>query len=163
YCKWTPKTDLFCTVYQHKKSYCTPNVYDGDSPRLFHNEGRGRFKDVSQQAGFVYPPAKTWGFAVLDYDDDGWPDVAGASDLEPNCLFHNERNGTFKEVGMITGVALGENGAPKAGMGIDAADVDNSGRESILISNFSGEGLSFFYNADGTLFQESGGKTGLAE
>src|SRR5262249_40143985 len=99
---------------------------------------------------------------ILDYDNDGWEDVAVANDLEPNCLFHNEKNGTFKEVAMTVGIALGENGAAKAGMGIDAADIDNSGRESLLISNFSGEGLSLFYNADGKLFYDKSGQTNMS-
>src|SRR5262249_1186294 len=142
YCKWTPKTDVFCTVFHGKKSYCTPNVYDGESVRLYHNEGGGKFKDVSAQAGLVNKPGKTWGIAILDYDDEGWPDIALANDMEPNCLFHNEKNGTFKEVGLMAGIALGENGNAKAGMGIDAADIDHTGLPSILVSNFSGEGLS---------------------
>ncbi len=155
YCKWTPQTDVRCSVYQGKKSYCTPNVYDGESVRLYHNEGQGRFKDVSEKAGLVYKPGKTWGVTVLDYDDDGWPDIALSNDLEPNCLFHNERNGTFKEVGLVAGIALGENGAAKAGMGIDAGDIDNSGRPSLLISNFTGEGVSLFQNMGGGQFAES--------
>ncbi len=163
YCKWTPKTDMFCSVYKGKKSYCTPNVYDGVSLRLYHNDGGGKFNDVSTQAGFVNLPGKTWGFAILDYDNDGWEDVAVSNDMEPNLLFHNKKNGTFQEVGMGVGIGLGENGAPKAGMGIDAADIDNSGRESILISNFSGEGLSFFYNGDGKLFYERSGQTEMAK
>jgi hypothetical protein len=163
YCKWTPETDVFCTVYRGKKSYCTPNVYDGDSLRLYHNEGNGKFKDVSQQAGVTYAPGKTWGIAILDFDNDGWMDIAVANDMEPNCLFHNQRDGTFKEVAMTVGIALSESGNAKAGMGIDAADIDNSGRESILISNFSGEGVSLFHNADGQLFYERSGKAGMAE
>jgi len=155
YCKWTPKTDVFCSVYKGKKSYCTPNVYDGDSVRLYHNEGDGRFRDVSAQAGVINRAGKTWGIAILDFDDDGWPDIALANDMEPNCLFHNQKNGTFKEIGMMAGIALGENGNAKAGMGIDAADIDHSGRPSILISNFTGEGLSLFLNEGDGQFVES--------
>jgi hypothetical protein len=131
--------------------------------RLYRNEGGGKFKDVSEKSGFVYPPGKTWGFAVLDFDGDGWVDVLAANDMEPNCLFLNQKDGTFKEVGIMVGVALSETASPKAGMGIDAADIDNSGRESVLVSNFSGEGLSFFHNPDGKLFYEKGGKTGMDE
>jgi enediyne biosynthesis protein E4 len=163
YCKWTPETDVRCEVQKGRKSYCTPNVYDGDSLRLYHNEGNGRFKEVSERAGMVNRAGKTWGVAVLDFDDDGWPDVALANDLEPNCLFHNQRDGTFKEVGIVAGIALGENGAAKAGMGIDAADVDGSGRPSILVSNFTGEGLSFFQNQGGGQFQEQSHVWDLAD
>ncbi len=155
YCVWTPKTDVFCTVYKGKKSYCTPNVYNGTSVRLYHNLGNGHFADASKASGLVNGPGKTWGIAVLDYDGDGWPDIALSNDLEPNCLFHNERNGTFTEVGLLTGIALGENGAAKAGMGIDAADIDNSGRPSLLVSNFIGEGLSLFHNQGDSRFIEA--------
>ena len=154
YCQWTPKTDVFCTVYLGKKSYCTPNVYDGTSVRLYHNLGGGRFEDVSKKSGLRNTPGKTWGVAILDYDGDGWPDIALANDIEPNCLYHNEKNGTFKEVGLVTGIALGENGNAKAGMGIDAADIDDSGRPSIIVSNFIGEGLSLFRNQGGARFNE---------
>jgi hypothetical protein len=161
YCRWTPKTDIFCTVYRGKKSYCTPNVYEGESLRLFHNDGGGRFTDVTDKSGFKYLPGKTWGFAVLDFDDDGWPDVAVANDMEPNCLFHNQKDGTFKEIGLMAGIALAESGNAKAGMGIDAADIDNSGRESILISNFSGEGVSLFRNTDGRQFMDISRAAGM--
>ncbi len=155
YCKWTPKTDIFCTVFKGKKSYCTPNVYDGESLRLYHQERDGRFRDVTAQAGLTYTPGKSWGIVALDFDDDGWPDIAVANDMEPNCLFHNQKNGTFKEIGVESGIALGENGNAKAGMGIDCADIDNSGRPSLLISNFSGEGLSLFRNLGAGQFNES--------
>src|SRR5205809_540387 len=149
YCKWTPKTDVRCSAHGGKKTYCTPNVYDGESCRLYHNEGNGVFKDVSKDSGIVYPPGKTWGAALLDFNNDGRLDLALSNDMEPTALFRNDGSGKFTEVALETGVALGENGMAKAGMGIDAADLDNSGRESILISNFSGEGLSFFTNPDG--------------
>lgn len=155
YCIWTPKTDKRCSVYAGKKSYCTPAVYDGEPLRLYHNEGHGAFKDVTKKAGIANLPGKTWGISILDYDDDGWPDIAVANDLEPNLLFHNQKNGTFKEIGLIAGVALAENGAAKAGMGIDAADIDNSGRPSLMVSNFSGEGLSLFQNMGKGQFIES--------
>ncbi len=163
YCQWTPKTDVFCSAHGGKKTYCTPNVYDGESCRLYHNNGDGTFTDVSQKSGLVYPPGKTWGAALLDFNSDGHLDICLANDMEPTALFKNNGNGTFTDVALETGVALGENGMAKAGMGIDAADIDNSGRESILISNFSGEGLSFFHNPDGALFHEQSVKTGMAD
>jgi hypothetical protein len=155
YCRWTPETDRRCSVYAGEKSYCTPQIYEGQSVRLYHNEGPRGFRDVSSQAGLIYPPGKTWGVTILDYDDDGWPDIALSNDLEPNCLFHNEHNGTFREVGMVAGIALPYTGSPRAGMGIDAADIDNSGRPSLLISNFAGEGISLFHNEGGGQFRDA--------
>jgi enediyne biosynthesis protein E4 len=155
YCKWSPQTDVRCSVYGGLKSYCTPNVYDGESVRLYHNEGAGRFAEVTDRAGLVYRPGKTWGVVILDYDDDGWMDIALANDMEPNCLYHNEKDGTFREVALEAGVALGANGVAKAGMGVDAGDIDNSGRPSLIVSNFTGEGLSLFQNQGGGQFAES--------
>jgi hypothetical protein len=161
YCRWTPATDVVCRDKDGHKTYCTPTVYQGESCRLYHNEGHGRFRDVTERAGLTNPPGKTLGVAILDYDDDGWPDIVFANDTEPNCLFHNERNGTFKEVGLAAGVALPDSGVPRAGMGIDAGDIDNSGRPSLLISNFSGEGFSLFQNQGGGLFRDAGADWGV--
>ena len=163
YCKWTPETDVRCTVYKGEKSYCTPHTYTGDSIRLYHNEGNGKFKDVTQKAGMVWAQGKTWGLAVLDFDGDGWEDIAAANDMEANCLFHNKHDGTFEEIGIMAGIALPESGQAKAGMGIDAADMDNSGRESILVSNFSGEGLSLFHNTDGKSFRDKTTDAGMMD
>jgi enediyne biosynthesis protein E4 len=161
YCKWTPKTDIFCSVYKGAKSYCTPNVYDGESVRLYHNEGNSTFKDVSEKAGVVNLPGKTWGIVVLDFDGDSWPDFALANDMEPNCLFRNKGDGTFEEVGLMAGIALGDNGTAKAGMGIDAADIDNSGRPSLLVTNFTGEGVSLFHNQGSGTFSEAAHNWGM--
>lgn len=155
FCKWTPKTDIHCSVYQGKKSYCTPSVYDGVSARLYRNLGNGRFLDVTEKAGLINRPGKTWGVMILDFDDDGWPDIALANDMEPNCLFRNQGDGTFKESGLMSGFALSDNGTAKAGMGIDAGDVDNSGYPSVMVSNFTGEGLSLFQNQRDGLFLEA--------
>ncbi|MCS6775968.1 MAG: CRTAC1 family protein [Chloroherpetonaceae bacterium] len=161
YCKWTPETDVFCSVYKGTKSYCTPNVYDGESVRLYHNEGSGRFRDVSREAGVINEPGKTWGVVILDYDGDGWPDIALANDMEPNCLFRNRGDGTFEEVALVAGIALGENGTAKAGMGIDAADIDRSGRPSLIITNFAMEGVSLFLNQGGGMFTDASHATGV--
>ena len=161
YCRWTPATDVVCRDKQGQKTYCTPTVYTGEPSRLYHNEGHGRFRDVTARAGLTNLPGKTLGIAILDYDDDGWPDIFLANDTEPNCLFHNERNGTFKETGLAAGVALADSGMPRAGMGVDAGDIDDSGRPSLLISSFSGEGFSLFQNQGGGLFRDAGADWGI--
>src|SRR5579862_8553300 len=155
YCQWSPASDKFCSVYQSKKSYCTPSVYNGESVRLYHNNGGGKFSDVTAKAGLTNVPGKTWGVLAMDMDGDGWPDIVLSDDMEPNCYFHNEHNGTFKEIGIQAGIAVKDNGDAKAGMGIDAADIDNSGRPSILVSNFTGEEVSLFQNMGNSQFQEA--------
>src|SRR5207248_1158811 len=103
---------------------------------------------VSTRAGIARHVGSSLGVAVLDFDHDGWMDLAVANDESPNFLFHNVADPgsgrRFDEVGVESGFAVAETGKPKAGMGIDAADYRNDGTLGILVSNFSNEGLSFY-------------------
>ncbi len=92
--------------------------------------GDGRFEDVTAKAGFFDVTAKSLGATVLDHDGDGWPDLFVANDTVPNRLYRNNHDGTFTELGLQSGVAFSTDGRARAGMGVDAADVDNSGRAS---------------------------------
>jgi hypothetical protein len=152
YVQWSPETDLYCTMDGRTKSYCTPESYKGASVRLWHNRGNGTFEDVTRKAGLWDPTSKTLGVAVLDYDSDGWPDLFFANDTEPNKLYHNSRNGTFTERGVLSGVAFSEEGVARAGMGVDAADFDRSGHASILVSNFSNQMVGLYHNEGKGLF-----------
>ena len=131
YVTWTPETDLICRLDGKNKSYCTPEPYEGASPRFYHNNGDLTFVDWTRQAGLFKPDAKSLGVAVMDLDNDFWLDLAVANDTQPNLLFHNEGDGTFEEVGLIAGMAFDENGVARGGMGIDAADYDGSGRQGV--------------------------------
>ena len=128
YVDWTPEKDLFCALDGKNKSYCTPESYKGQSPTLYHNRGNGTFEDVTRKAGLYDPSSKSLGVAMLDYDGDGWPDLFVANDTQPNKLYRNKKDGTFEEVGMTAGVAFNDAGVARAGMGVDAADYDGSGR-----------------------------------
>jgi hypothetical protein len=152
YVKWTPKDDLWCTLDGVSKSYCTPESYTGTSSKLYRNLGGGRFEDVSRRAGVADPTSKSLGVAVLDFDGDGWPDIFVANDTQPNKLYRNNRDGTFSEVGLKAGVAYNEDGIARAGMGVDAADYDRSGRPDLLIGNFSNEMLALYHNEGNGLF-----------
>jgi hypothetical protein len=152
YVQWSPEKDLYCTLDGKAKSYCTPESYPGTSARLWHNRGDGTFEDVTRKVGLYEPTSKTLGVAVLDYDNDGWPDLLLANDTQPNKLYRNNGNGTFTEKGVIAGVAFSEDGIARAGMGADAADYDRSGRASVLISNFSNQMLSLYHNEGNGLF-----------
>ena len=103
------------------------------------NLGAGRFEDATRAAGLEQPEGKTLGVAVLDHDRDGWPDLAVANDTVRNFLFLNRKDGTFRETGLETGLAYSESGAPRGGMGIDAADADGDGLEDVVIGNFAFE------------------------
>ena len=152
YVQWSPESDLYCTMDGKSKSYCTPESYKGTSVRLWHNRGDGTFEDVTQKAGLGDPTSKTLGITILDYDNDGWPDLLFANDTQPNKLYHNNGNGTFTEKGVVAGVAFSEDGVARAGMGVDAADYDRSGVASIIISNFSNQMLALYHNEGKGLF-----------
>ena len=152
YVQWNAKADLWCSLDGATKSYCTPESYKGVSSRLFHNLGGGRFEDVTEKAGLYEPTGKSLGAAVIDYDNDGWPDLFVANDTQPNKLYHNKRNGTFSEEAMRAGVAYGEDGAARGAMGVDAADYDRSGRTHLLVGNFSNQMLGLYHNEGNGLF-----------
>ncbi|PYU77628.1 MAG: CRTAC1 family protein, partial [Acidobacteria bacterium] len=150
--QWTPETDLYCTLDGKSKSYCTPESYKGTSVRLWHNYGNGTFEEVTQKAGLGDPTSKTLGIAVLDYDNDGWPDLLFSNDTQPNKLYRNNGNGTFAEKAVVAGIAFSEDGVARAGMGVDAADYDHSGFPSLLITNFANQMLSLYHNEGRGLF-----------
>src|SRR5262249_27208976 len=144
--------DLFCTLNGKTKSYCTPESYKGQSPTLYHNNGDGTFENVTRKAGLYDPTAKTLGLALIDYDNDGLIDVFAANDTQPNRLYRNKGDGTFADVGVMAGVAFNEAGVARAGMGTDAADYDGSGRQSLIIGNFSNEMMALYSNEGNGLF-----------
>ena len=152
YVLWSPETDIFCTLDGRTKSYCTPESYKGASARLWHNRGDGTFEDVTQKAGLYDPTSKGLGVAILDFNQDGWPDIVISNDTQPNKLYVNNGNGTFTEKGVLMGIAFNEDGVARAGMGVDAADYDRSGYPSILISNFSNQMLALYHNEGKALF-----------
>ncbi len=144
YVKWSPEHDVFCSLDGKHKSYCTPEAYRGQTCWLFHNRGDGAFEDVTASSGIFDSSSKSLGVALLDYDQDGWPDLIVANDTQPNKLYRNNRNGTFKEVAVDAGVAFSTDGKARAGMGVDAADFTNSGVQGIAITNFDNEMVGLF-------------------
>ena len=127
YVTWTVEKDLFCTLDGKTKSYCTPESYKGESPTLFRNRGDGTFEDATRKAGLWDPTSKALGVALIDHDDDGWPDFVLANDTQPNKLYRNNHDGTFTDVGTTAGIAFGETGVARAGMGVDSADYSDVG------------------------------------
>jgi hypothetical protein len=146
YVRWSEKTDIYCSLDGHRKTYCTPEAYPGDTCRLFHNLGNGRFEDVTGKAGLYDPTSKSLGVAIVDYNGDGWPDIAVANDTQPSKLYRNNHNGTFTEVGVEAGIAFSEDGVARGAMGIDADDFDDSGHASLLEGNFSNQMLGLYHN-----------------
>jgi hypothetical protein len=152
YVEWSVATDRFCSLNGKTKSYCTPEAYKGQSPTLYHNAGNGSFENVTKKAGLYEPSAKTLGVALIDFDNDGLLDLFAANDTQPNRLYRNKGDGTFTDVAGMAGVAFNEAGKARAGMGADAADFDGSGRQSLVIGNFSNEMMALYSNQGNGLF-----------
>ncbi|HEU5410068.1 MAG TPA: CRTAC1 family protein [Candidatus Acidoferrales bacterium] len=152
YVQWTPQTDIYCTLDGRTKSYCTPQSYHGASLRLWHNNGNGTFTDVTKQTGLYDSSSKSLGVTIFDANNDGWPDIFVSNDTEPNKLYISNRNETFTEKAVMSGVGFSEDGIARAGMGTAASDYDHSGHPSILITNFSNQMLGLYHNEGNGLF-----------
>jgi hypothetical protein len=163
YVDWSVETDQLCSLDGKNKSYCTPQSYKGQSPTLYHNRGNGSFENVTQRAGLNDPTCKALGVALLDYNNDGWLDLFVANDTEPNKLYKNNGNGTFTDEAVTTGVAFSEAGTARAGMGVDAADYDGSGRQGIVIGNFTNESMALYSNDGSGLFTDEAPKSGIGK
>ncbi len=168
YVEWTPETDLPCTVNpaagKQYRTYCTPTVYPGQSCRFYRNRGSGTFADMTLQAGLYNPIGKSLGVTLLDYNRDGWLDLAVANDTEPNFLYRNNGDGTFTDEAVLMGVAFSETGKARGSMGIGAADVYNNGGIAIAIGNFSNEKTGFFYAEPGAAyFTDSADRSGIGK
>ncbi|GIV59540.1 MAG: RNA-binding protein [Rhodothermaceae bacterium] len=150
YVPWTPETDKFCPEGGAVKLYCVPADYDGVPSRFYRNNGDGTFTERTAEAGFLPAPGKSLGVVELDYNDDGWPDLAVANDGEGDLLYENNGDGTFTEKGVVSGFAFSEHGEARAGMGIDAGVVDPSGHPTLFVGNFSEEMVGVYrYTGDG--------------
>jgi hypothetical protein len=175
YVRWSPAGDIPCES-EERHVYCGPNLYAPEACRLFRNVGRGRFRDVTESAGIRRGtdgkalPSKALGVAICDANSDGWPDLAVANDTERNFLFLNQGLSAgeaawkgFREEGVASGMAFSEEGEARSGMGIDAGDWDESGRESLIIGNFPEEMMGLYRNERDGVFADVAEKTGVGK
>jgi hypothetical protein len=160
YVKWSAEHDVFCSLDGKHKSYCTPEAYRGETCWLFHNRGDGTFEDVTAESGIFDSSSKSLGVALLDDDHDGWPDLFVANDTQPNKLYRNQRNGTFKDVAVESELAFSTEGKARAGMGVDVADFENSGASGIAITNFDNEMIGL-YRSNGKGFEDVAAQAGV--
>jgi len=151
YVRWSPAAEVLCAL-NGVKGYCGPESYKPTAPKLFRNLGRGRFEDVTARAGLDHATDKAMGVAILDYNGDGWPDVFIGSDRVPAKLYRNDGQGHFVDEAVPAGVAVSENGAARANMGVDAADYDRSGRPHLAVGNFLNEMIGLYQNQNGKTF-----------
>ena len=161
YVKWSPDHDVFCSLDGRQKSYCTPEAYRGDTCWLFRNRGNGTFEDVTATSGLFDASSKALGVAMVDDDQDGWPDLLVANDTQPNKLYRNMRNGTFKDVAVAAGLAFSADGRARAGMGVDAADFANTGRSGFAVTNFDNEMIGLYRAGPGGVYDDVAMRAGV--
>ncbi|MGA2413413.1 MAG: CRTAC1 family protein [Candidatus Sulfotelmatobacter sp.] len=160
YVKWSPERDVFCSLDGKHKSYCTPEAYRGETCWLFHNRGQGTFEDVTAASGIFDSSSKSLGVAMLDDSRSGWPDLLVANDTQPNKLYRNQRNGTFKDAAVEAGLAFSNEGKARAGMGVDVGDFTNSGNSGIAITNFDNE-MTGLYEFGGKSYEDVAARAGV--
>ena len=161
YVKWSPEHDVFCSLDGKHKSYCTPEAYRGETSWLFHNRGDGTFEDVTARSGIFDSSSKALGVAMLDYDHDGWPDLLVANDTQPNKLYRNLQNGSFRDIGMEAGIALSSEGKARAGMGVDTGDFTDSGTSGIAITNFDNEMIGLYREMKKGVYEDVSTQSGV--
>ncbi len=155
YVKWDPAKEPFCgDAKAGYRSYCHPKFYEGLPNLLYRNNGDGTFTDVSEKSGIGRHAGKGMGVAFADYDGDGAIDVFVANDTVPNFLFHNERDGTFREVAMQAGVAMNDDGRALSSMGVDFRDVDNDGMPDLFVTALTNETFPLYRNLGKGLFAD---------
>jgi enediyne biosynthesis protein E4 len=161
YLSWSVETSRPCFSPSGRPDYCAPNVFKPLPSRLYHNNRDGTFTDVTAAAGLSAEFGPALGVSTADFNGDGWPDIYVANDGQPNQLWINQKNGTFKNMGLLSGTALSAHGKAKAGMGVDAGDIDNDGDEDLFVTNLTGEGNDLYVNDGSGLFEEQSARSGL--
>lgn len=147
---------------QGRPAYCAQTSYTGMPLTLFHNDGNGHFSDVSTPSGLAKLVGRALGVVAIDVDDDGWTDLFVARDASPNLLLINQRNGTFRNMADDAEIAYDAAGAAKAGMGVDAGDVNNDGRPDFVITNFNDQYHSLFVATRSVRYNDETRSSGLA-
>jgi enediyne biosynthesis protein E4 len=154
YTVWTPQADQRCMRDNEHEEYCTPTLYNSVASGLYRNLGGGRFEDVTDASGIGKALGKGMGISIADFDRDGWMDIFVSNDTEPNFLFINQGNGTFKERGLELGVAYNMQGDSVSGMGSDAKDLNNDGWVDVVYNDLSGQVFGLLRNEGGKSFTD---------
>ena len=153
--------DIQCQSVTGRRDYCPPNSYRAQPSRLYHNRGNGTFEEVTAKAlkGGAYGPAL--GVSTADFNNDGWIDLYVANDSQPNQLWINQHDGTFKDTAFLAGAAVSGTGEAEASMGVDAGDIDNDGDEDLIVTNWLDQ-MNVLYVNDGMgNFEDRRGPSGL--
>jgi hypothetical protein len=144
------------------RTYCEQKVYGGMPLTLYHNNGDGTFTDVSEKSGLAKLIGRALGVIAIDINDDGWPDLFVARDASPNLLLINNKDGTFTDVALEAEVAYDVNGVAKAGMGVDAGDLNGDGKADFVVTNFNDEYHSLFLSTPSMSYADRTIASGLS-
>jgi enediyne biosynthesis protein E4 len=144
------------------RAYCAQTSYIGMPLTLFHNQGNGHFTDVSARSGLAKLVGRALGVVAIDVNDDGWADLFVARDASANLLLINQKDGTFRDVASEAEVAYDPAGLAKAGMGVDAGDVNGDGRPDFAITNFNDQYHSLLVATGSILYDDQTSRSGLA-
>ncbi|MCY2962940.1 MAG: CRTAC1 family protein, partial [Planctomycetota bacterium] len=163
YSTWTMETNRYCGDRSRGvRTFCSPTSVDPAPSVLYHNEGDGRLVSAGEQAGVAGRLGRGQGILVCDFNDDGWPDVYVANDMNPNFLYVNDGHGKFRDVSEASGADVDYKGASQAGMGIALADVNRDGRFDLFVTNYEGEHNAYYENQGELQFQDVSRSRGLA-
>ena len=163
YVEYALETDIPCYYKNTLRIYCGPNEYHGIADVLYRNNGDGTFTDITKAAGVYEPTTRGLGVVFTDVNNDGWMDIYVANDMSPNTLFINQGDGTFREEGVLRGVAYNGDGIANGSMGIDAGDYDNDGDIDLWVSNFALEANCLMQNDGDGYFEDVTFDTNLAD
>jgi hypothetical protein len=162
YLVWSFDNNPYCGEHvAGHRGYCSPDIFSGVSPLLFHNDSGGHFSDVSEKAGLSKLEGKGLGVAIADMDHDGFIDIAIANDAVREFLLHNQGGGVLKDVAVDSGTAVNEDGRVYSGMGVDFADYDNDGNPDIVITDLSDQKYALYHNSGKGSFTYETGPSGL--
>ncbi|HEX7332434.1 MAG TPA: CRTAC1 family protein [Pyrinomonadaceae bacterium] len=150
-----------CYASTSARDYCTPRAFRSPGNRLFHNRRDGTFEDVTAIAGVEKEFGHGLGIVTADFDDDGWIDIYVANDGDPNQLWINQKNGTFRNEALLAGAAVNRDGKAEAGMGVDAGDFDGNGTGDIFITHLMEETNTLFTNLGKAMFEDRTREAGL--
>ncbi len=161
YLNYTLKTHTPCFGPSGAPDYCRPEVYGAQPNRLYHNEGTGRFVDVTIRSGVAAAFGPALGVIAADLDGDGWQDLFVTNDEQENELWMNRHDGTFANTALLAGAALGASGERKANMGVDAGDFDADGDEDLFVTELISQGSSLWVNDGHAVFEEQSARLGI--
>ncbi len=161
YASFGPSSQRYCTIGGGIPTSCRPSVYGGTPDVLYHNNGDGTFTNVTKAARIYQPKGLNLSVGAADYDNDGWPDLFVANDGLEAYLYHNQHDGTFKEVAVSSGMALTSDGAAMAAMCISLGDYDNDGNLDLYISDFQLASDHVWHNDGKGFFDEASDMAGI--